>query len=62
MMDENIDKGFFARSEKDTHQDANADKGVQIRKLACDGILRRIEKGNGKRANQDRHIEIRDPS
>lgn len=41
-----------------THQDANTDDGVQIRKVACDGILRRIEKGNGERAYQDRHIEI----
>jgi hypothetical protein len=24
---------------KDTHQDANADNGIQIRKVTCDGIL-----------------------
>lgn len=45
----------------DTHENANTDDGIQIRKVACDRILRRIEQGNGKRANQDRHIEIRDP-
>ena len=55
-------RNFLRNSEMDTHQDANADNGVQIRKLARDGILRCIEKGNGKRAYQDRHIEIRDPS
>ena len=45
----------------DTHENANTDDGIQIRKVACDRILRRIEQGNGKRAYQDRHIEIRDP-
>ena len=60
---EKRDKKICDKRERpmDTHENANTDDGIQIRKVACDKILRRIEQGNGKRAYQDRHIEIRDP-
>jgi hypothetical protein len=44
-----------------TYQDANADDGIDICKVARDRILRCIEHCDGERAYQDGHIDIRYP-
>ncbi len=54
---------FFEKREnvQTTYQDANANDGVYVRKIARDRIFGRIEKRHGERAYQDGHIEIRHP-
>lgn len=44
-----------------TYQDANADDGIDVCKVARDSILRCIEQCDGERAYQDGHINIRYP-
>jgi hypothetical protein len=53
---------FASAKRSNTYKDATANDGVDIRKVACDGILRCIEECHGERSYQDGHIEIRHPS
>jgi hypothetical protein len=47
---------------KEANHDADRDDGVCVRKVTCDGILSRVEKRDSERTDEDRHIEVGDPS